>query len=347
MRTILRVLVLISLATMLAAAFVVPCLAEKIGEGRTLVVGAWGGPQEDIIREYVIKPFEEETGAKVELILGGSSGRFARIYAEKDHPTMDVVYLNLGQTPQALADGVVLPPNPEGVPEFNNLYPQAQEFGYGVSFMAIGIQYNTDYVEKPTSWLDLWKPEYRGKVAPFVFPGTQGSAFLVMAARVHGGYECNIGPGFEALKQLKPYPAILSGIPETNLAFMEGDVWFTPQIHGYTYLFKAEGGPVDFAIPKEGAPLAMNSAVITTNSQNVDLAEIFINYQLAQPAQEAFARELYYAPTNRTVVLDDELASMMPYGEEEVSKLLMLQWNMIIENQSEWADRWNREILED
>ncbi|HHU33353.1 MAG: ABC transporter substrate-binding protein [Zhaonellaceae bacterium] len=321
--------------------------AAKIGEGRTLVVGIWGGPQEDLVREYVIKPFEEETGATVELVLGGSSDRFARLYAEKDNPTMDIVYLGMGQTIQAAKDGLILPPNPDGVPEYNNLYEQAKAAGaYGVSIMAIGIMYNTETVDTaPTSWKDLWKPEYKGKVAPFVFPGTQGTGFLVMAARVHGGDESNIDPGFEALKQLKPYPAILSGIDETNLAFQQGDVWFTPQIHGYVYEYKDQGGKVDFVMPEEGAPLAMNSAAIVKGSKNVDLAEIFINYHLSQAAQEAYARELFYAPTNKTVVLDDELAAKMPYGEEQVSKLTVLDDETISANQADWAERWNREIL--
>lgn len=320
----------------------------KIGEGRTLAVGVWGDPQASLIREYVVKPFEAETGAIVELVLGGSSGRFARLYAEKDNPTMDVLYLGLGQTSQATRDGVIVPPNPENVPEYNNLYPQAKApGGYGVAFMAIGIMYNTNEVTTPpTSWKDLWKPEYKGKVAPSVFPGTQGTALLVMAAKVHGGDENNIEPGFEALKELKPYPLILSGIAETNLAFQQGDVWFGSQIHGYVYSFKAEGGPVDFVIPEEGAPLAINSAVIPINSKNVDLAEIFINYHLGQKAQEAFAKEIYYAPTNETVVLDADLASKMPYGPEEVGKLLVLDYKTIGEKTSEWAEYWNREILE-
>jgi putative spermidine/putrescine transport system substrate-binding protein len=322
--------------------------AEKIGEGRTLVVGVWGGPQEDLIRNNIIGPFEEETGASVELVLGGSSDRFARLYAETDNPTMDVMYVGLDQTMQAAADGVITEPNPAGVPEYANLYEQAKTPGaYGVAFMSIGIMYNTDMVETaPTAWADLWKPEYAGKVAPFVFPGTQGTAFLAMAAKINGGSESDMGPGFEALKELKPFPSILSGVDETNLGFKEGDIWFAPQIHGYVYKYQDEGGPVGFVLPEEGAPLAVNSAVIPVNSKNADLAEIFINIHLGQATQEAYAKELYYAPTNKTVVLDEALAAKMPYGEEEVGQLLMLDSKAISEQATELADRWNREIIE-
>ena len=44
--------------------------------------------------------------------------------------------------------------------------------------------------------------------------------------------------------------------------------------------------------------------------------------------------------TNKTVVLDDELAKM-PYGEQ-VSKLTVLDDETISANQADWAERWNR-----
>jgi len=324
-----------------------PAAAKRIGEGRTLVVGIWGGPQEQLVREYVVKPFEAETGAKVELVLGDTTSRWARLVAEKDNPTMDVFYINLAQAITASRDGLITKPNPEKVPNYNNLYPQAKQPGaYGVAFLSIGIMVNTEYVNTmPVSWKDLWKPEYKGKVAPFVFPGSQGEAFLVMTARSFGGGEKNINPGFEAISRLKPFPMILSGVDETNLAFKQGDVWFAPQIHGLVETYRAQGGKVKFVVPVEGAPLAMNSASIAVNSKNVDLAEIFINYHLGQECQEAYAKQLYYAPTNKKVVLSPELANAMPYGEEQVSKLLILDNETLNLERAGWADRWNREIL--
>ncbi|MFA6784635.1 MAG: ABC transporter substrate-binding protein [Sphaerochaeta sp.] len=320
----------------------------KIGDGRTLVVGVWGGPQEEIIREHVVKKFEEETGAKVEFVLGGSSDRYARIYSELNNPSMDVVYLSMAQTEQANKDGVILAPNPQRVPEYNNLYPIAKgSGGYGVALMAIGLMYNTDrFKTPPDSWLEMWKPENKGKVAPFVFPGTQGTAFLVMAAKVHGGSETNIAPGFDAIKQLKPFPMILSGIDEMNLAFQQGDIWLAPQMDGYAYNFKDAGGPVDFILPKEGAVLSMNCAAVTKNTKNADLAEMFINIHLSQDCQEAYAEVLKYGPTNKNVKLSENLGSKVVYGDAAVAKLYALDNASVTKNQSAWADRWNKEILE-
>jgi putative spermidine/putrescine transport system substrate-binding protein len=179
-----------------------------------------------------------------------------------------------------------------------------------------------------------------------VFPGTQGTGFLVMAAKVHGGDERNINAGFDALKRLKPFFGIMSGIDESNLAFEQGDIWLMPQIAGYVYAFKAEGGHVDFAIPKEGGVLSMNFAAISKNSKNADLAEIFINYHLSQPCQEAYVRDLYYGPTNEKITLPANLRSLVVSGADQIAKLVAFDNAYISEHNAEWTDKWNKEILE-
>ena len=62
-------------------------LKGKDFSGQTLVVGVWGGVIEEILRDIVIPPLEAR-GATVELLLGGTGDRLAKIYAEKGNPTM-------------------------------------------------------------------------------------------------------------------------------------------------------------------------------------------------------------------------------------------------------------------
>lgn len=320
---------------------------EKIGEGRTLVVGIWGAEQETLVREHIIPVFEEQTGATVELILGGTGDRYAKLYAEVDAPTMDVMYLNHAQTEQATKDGMILPADPEGVPNYNKLYDMAKVGdGYGVAMIATGLMYSTEeFAEAPTSWSVCFEEEYHGRVAPFVFPGSQGQAFLIMAAKTFGGDEHNIDPGFEAIAGLKPYPLIGDGIDQINQAFLDGDVVLAPQISGYVYSAQDQGIPVDFCIPEEGAVLALNCAVIPKNTANADLAKIWIDLHLGQECQQGYAEMLYYGPTNSEVVLPDELADKVIYGEEDVAGLYVPDNAHLTAVQDEWVERWNNEIL--
>ena len=243
---------------------------------------------------------------------------------------------------------VIQPPNPDGVPEFNNLYAPAQKSGgYGVSFLSVGLMYSTKEFQKaPSSWMVCWDEAYRGRVAPFVFPGTQGTAFLIMAARLHGGDENNIQPGIDAIAELKPIPMFASGIDELNLAFETGDVVLCPQIDGYVVTYKEAGGSVDFVVPEEGGILSMNCATIPKNAKNTDLAEIWINIHLGQEVQEAYAERLFYGPTSSTVVLDDELAGKVLYGLDQGKKQIVPDNELISEKQSEWAELWNTQIVD-
>ncbi len=82
---------------------------------------------------------------------------------------MDVAYLNMYEAAKGIEDGVLEPASDE-VPAYNDLYPAAQAGGYGMSFMGLGIAYNPDYFDTAPDWPDLWKPEYKGKVALAYFP---------------------------------------------------------------------------------------------------------------------------------------------------------------------------------
>ena len=319
----------------------------KIGEGRTLVVGVWGAEQEELVREYVVKPFEEETGATVELILGGSGDRYSKLYAEVDNPSMDVMYLNMAQTEQATADGMILPVDPEVVTNYNDLYDIAKcGDGYGVALNPIGLMYSTDSgIAAPTSWLDMIGDDYKGKVSPYTMPSSQQDSALVMLASAMGK-EGDVEAAIQAVADAGPYNLITDGIPEKNQAFLDGDIALTPQIAGYAYAAQDEGLAVDFAYPKEGAALSMNCAVIPKNSKNADLAKIFINYHLAQACQEAYAKTMYYGPSNSKIVLDDDLASKVVYGEEDVAKLVALDNAWISETEAAWVELWNKLVME-
>lgn len=324
-----------------------PAAGEKIGEGRTLVVGVWGAEQEELVREHVVKPFEEETGASVELILGGTGDRYSKLYAEVDNPSMDVMYLNMAQTEQATRDGMILAADPEGVANYSDLYDVAKcGDGYGVALIATGLMYNTDLKDTaPTSWADVLTPEYAGLVCPYTMPSSQNNAFLVMLATALGDPK-DVDAAIEALAAAKPFPLITEGIPERNQAFLDGEVAIGPQMSGYVYSAQDNGIPCDFVYPKEGAALSMNCAVIPKNTKNDDLAKVFINYHLAQACQEAYANVLYYGPTNSTVTLPEDLASKVVYGDEGVAKLVALDNEWISENEAAWTEKWNTMILD-
>lgn len=86
-----------------------------------------------------------------------------------------------GPALQAIAQGFVEPYGAAKSPNYNELLPEFQDkWGPSISMQCIGIAYNPETITTPpTSWDDLWKPEYAGKVGITFLASTLATAFLV------------------------------------------------------------------------------------------------------------------------------------------------------------------------
>lgn len=319
-----------------------PARAE-IRKGDELVVGVWGGDQERIVRQYCAKPLEEKYGVKISLVLGGTTDRRARAYAERGRPSFDVIYLNIFESRQAVKDGVTQAASPS-VPNYANLYDIAKLGGYGVALIPITICYDKTRTGAITSWKDLWRGDLKGKLAWPSYPGAEGTAGLVMAARAWGGSEKEIDVGFRKIAELKPFAAINTSQDQLFAMFDGGLCHAGIEIAGYMQAYANKNPNVVLADPAEGRPLAMNVGCITVGTKNQALAEEWINLHLSPECQAAYARTIYYGPTTKNTVLPPELASRVVYGEADVKRLLDFDWDLVIKNQSAWSSRFSRDI---
>lgn len=316
----------------------------EIKKGDELVVGIWGGAQERITRQFCAKPLEEKYGVKVSLVLGGTTDRRSRAYAESGRPSFDVIYLNVFESRQAVKDGVTQQPGPQ-VPNFADLYDLARQGGYGVSLMPISIAYDTGRTAPITSWKDLWRPDLKGRVAWPSYPGAEGTAGLVMAARSWGGSERDIDVGFAKIAEIKPFPAINTSQDQLFQMF-DGKLCDAGiEIAGYVQAYIESRNPkVALADPVEGRPMAMNVACITVGTRNQALAEAWVDLHLGPECQAEYARQLFYGPTNRKTVLDPALAGKVVSGEADVKRLIAFDWDLVAQKQQEWTRRFSREI---
>ena len=60
--------------------------------------------------------------------------------------------------------------------------------------------------------------------------------------------------------------------------------------------------------------------------------------------QLAFATELFWSPTNRTVKLPHDVAKKIINGPADVDKLLVFDWAQIAKQRPQWTERWNKEM---
>ncbi len=313
--------------------------------GDELVVGIWGGAQERIVREHVEKPLlAKYPGVKISYVLGGTPERRARAYAERGRPSFDVLYLNIFESRQALKDGVTQAPT-DAVPQFANLYDVAKLGGYGVAFNPVTIVYDKRKASKPvTSWKDLWNPEWKGRIAWPSYPGAQGTAGLLMAAKIFGGSENAIDIGFQKIRELKPFAATQGSQDQLYGMFDQGVADISIEFGSFTRKYAETRNPnIEIANPIEGQAIATNVACITVGTKNQKLAEEWVNLHLSAPCLTAYAQDIYYSPTVKNMTLPADLMPKLVTGAE-VAKLVDFDWDVVIRNQPAWSSRFNREI---
>lgn len=313
-------------------------------DGRAMTSSSYGGAVEEMQTAAVFEPFERTTGADVTLVTLYSADALARITAERDNPQLDVVQFSGGQEKVAAAEGLTQPLDLSLVPNLSRVverFRDPENRWATVGAIAEGILYRTDKVSSPpTSWADFWSPEVQGHVAFPDISNGYGMNFLVMAARINGGGEENIDPGFAALKEIAPEATIFKTAAEVVQLFSQGDIWMMPYDSAAAFRAEQQGLPVAFATPIEGAPAVFLTASVVAGGDNVDVANSLINFFLTPDAQVLAAQELRYAPVLSSITLEPDVASGVP----PIDQLLGLNSDAINTGRPEWTERWNREI---
>jgi putative spermidine/putrescine transport system substrate-binding protein len=314
--------------------------------GQTLVVGTWGGDIERLLREHAAKPLEEKTGAKVEFLLGGSGDRMSKMYAERENPTMDVTFQNIYEAPQALKDGIVVGPDAALVPNAADIWPGMNDGCYAMSLVGLGIAYNKSMFDTPPEWADLWKADYKGKIALAQYPGSEGDGILAVAARLAGKDEHDPDAAFAKLAELGAPKLTYTSLDEVFALMDAGEVAAAPMISGYVLAGLKSWPSIGFSFPTDPGPVLVRDMVCqVANSPNPELAQMFIDYAIGIDTQAAYANEIFFGPTNSKVELSEQAAADTINTPEEVESLLQLDWPYVIEQRADWTLRWNTQIL--
>jgi len=338
----------LALAALASAAFVGVASAQD-----TLVINSFGGSYEETHRELVITPFEEMYGVKVEVVTAYSADTLAQLRAQRENPQFDVVHFSGGLETAAAAEGLLAPIMPDELENYDEMYPFAVagiEEGVGPMYKTavIGLLYNTDRIpEAPASWNALADEANAGHVLlTDAASNTYGMLGMLMINQVAGGTLDDITPGLEFVQSILPNATVVSKSPEIQQNFAQGNAWIAPYAQDYAYTLIKAGLPVDFVLPEEGGVVAPITVNLVAGRENRDLALKFIDFSIRAEASKGWAEALRYSPTNKTVVLSEEVAGQVTYGEEQASRLVTFDATKIAENKPSWNEAWTRAIAQ-
>jgi len=339
-----------SWSTCAAAGALLVALAVPAAAQQKLFVAGYGGSFEQTIRKEVIPDFQKKHNVVVEYVAGNSTDTLAKLQAQKGNQQIDVAIVDDG--PMYLAIQLGFCGTIAGLPG-GDLYPAARfkdDRAVAIGLVATGLMYNTKYFKQkgwaaPTSWNDLKETKYKQLLVIPPINNTYGLYTLMMFARMNGGGEKNIEPGFKVMKQevnpnvlaYEPSPGKMTELFESGQAQIA--VWGSGRVQS----FANTGFPVDFVYPKEGAVTLLASACPVAKPNASPLASEFIKDLLVPKMQLILLKDYGYGPVNKTVTVPAGLGTMAPLGER-AAKLINPDWDTINAHREEWTKRWNREI---
>jgi putative spermidine/putrescine transport system substrate-binding protein len=313
-----------------------------------LTVVVYGGSFEQGWKKAVIEPFEKANpDIKVKIATGLTQQTIAMMRAQKNDVRIDVIMMDEVGAAQANAEGLYEPLVATKVPNIEKLYPQFRVKGDTYTkfmYVAQALVWNKDVIKtKPDSWMAMWDPAYKGKIAIPDIQTSHGSFFLLTASDMTGGNVKNTDPGFELIKKLKP--SILTFYTQhaqVAQLFTQGEIVMTSWTSDRAQAAIDGGAPLAWTVPKEGAYIIDSTIGIAKGSRNTEAALKYVNFVLSEAAQASNAQHTYLAPVNREVKLAPAVAAKLPV--EDLPRLKPADWDFVSTVRPQWTQRWAREI---
>jgi iron(III) transport system substrate-binding protein len=235
---------------------------------------------------------------EVDVFRSGTTEVMGKLAAEfaAGQPRPDVLLLADAATMETLKkDGRLLP------------YPQAKVDGiepsaidadrtyFGSKLITTGIAVNTGAKNRPTSWADLAKPEYKGQLA-MPSPLYSGAAAIMLGTMTE-----RPDLGWSYFEKLKAGDAVaVRGNGAVVTAVANGEKAYGVLVDFMAFNAKAKGSPIDFVFPAEGNPAVTEPVAILKTAPNPAAAKAFVDFILSDEGQK-LAVAMGYIPARASV----------------------------------------------
>jgi iron(III) transport system substrate-binding protein len=193
------------------------------------------------------------------------------------------------------------------------------------------IAYNTQLVKNaPKTWMDLTKPEYKGKQIGQVVGPSGGTTWTrVMFERQV------LGEDYwkkQAELGIVLYP---SGAP-TSDALVRGEISIAPLLYNIIYTKIVEGAPAEAIFAPEGVPIVPYADGIPKTSKSPNAAKLFMNWRLSKEGQKFQIEKL----GNITSMKEPPA---LPKGwDPKVIKVWVPKFAEFEKLRDAWLEEWNK-----
>ncbi|AJZ89060.1 ABC transporter substrate-binding protein [Klebsiella michiganensis] len=247
-------------------------------------------PNEDA--QTTVSAFEKANpDIEVKWIRDGTSKLTARLQAEMaaGGAVPDVLLIADSVTMESLKQQNLLAAykSPEAARFDAQLYDK-DGYYFGTKLITTGIAYHSKAPVKPTSWLDLLKPELKN-MTTLPSPLYSGAAQIHQAA-VMGAPTL----GWQYYEKLKANGAMpQSGNGAVMNAIASGSKAYGVLVDYMAIREKAKGAPIEFAFPTEGVSIVTEPVAMMKGAKNPEAAKAFIDFVLSKAGQEQVLKQGY------------------------------------------------------
>jgi len=283
------------------------------GEGSLNLI-AWEGYTEP----QWVKPFEQQTGCKINAKYAGTSSDMVSLMANGGGGQYDMVSASGDADLRLIYGGDVKPVNVDLIPAWKDFHPflQSPSFNtidgkhYGVSlqFGPNVLLYSTkEFKTAPTSWSTIYSTAYKGKISVPNNPIQIADAALYLSKTntslgITDPYELT-QPQFDAavklLTQEKPLIKKYWNLASDEISlFQNGEAVVGAAWPLQTGTLKKAGAPVADTIPTEGATGWADSWLLATKAPHPYCAYLWMQYISTPKPQAEQALSFGETPAN-------------------------------------------------
>jgi spermidine/putrescine transport system substrate-binding protein len=331
-------------------------------EGQELIVGIWSGPYEKLFTDAFITPFEQETGAKIQVI--PHWGYIPQLLASPPgQPPLDITMVTLDEAIRGIAHQLWLPLRYENIPNAKDIWPflwnltgdDVKPYAVPFDVGAMVLMFRKDLIDfQLTSWDDLWNPKLKGLISLEDCDWPQPAIYI-------GALLCKAKPGVQEIYTSDGLDLVYQTLASMsrNLKFWfksgadfvtalkAGEVVVGSYWHGSALAVASEDSRIGVVLPNETAAY-FDLFCITNGTKKRDLAEAFLNYILSPEAQSRFISTHGNFMSNKKVSLPLyklDILNMYPKTEDDWSRIHFFDDRYIVPLYDQLYERLQQEVF--
>lgn len=340
-------------ATLLAATV----LSGAYANATEITVMGYRGPFEENYTKAVIQPFmKAHPDIKINYYgVQNAATSLGNMRAQRDAPQVNAVIYDLSVAKIAKEEGLVSELDTSKLSNYADIADIGKDLGGAaipVTYDTLTLIYNSKaFPSPPTSWETLWDKAQAGKVILPAQGGGDIQAILltIIANRLagEGDYKKTIDPGVERLVELAPRVQTWEPKPDAYTLVANGTATVSIGWNARSqFYFDQTEGRLGSIGPVEGTASQINVISEIAKASEPEATRTFIDYAISPEAQAAFAKAMFYAPTNKKADIDEATAKRIPMMDPaQQEKLIKVDWMTIGEMRDDLLQPWRRKII--